>query len=211
VKGALATMFLTKLKALGASFLIVSIVGIGAGVLAQQDAPSSKEQPRTDAETPKFPVFDLKRALDRPARENAPWDVHRIVVVPGAKIHLRVETNDKKVTSCEAVVRDDGRLRITEDFVDLEREGRTRSEFTGGSIVISSGESHEQAATKERPPEVLTKGEAMKTAWADREEPSNHEIRLRELERKLGRVLELLEASAKDIQPRYPREAAKTK
>src|SRR4051812_39627521 len=39
VKGVLAAMFLTKFKALGASFLIVSIIGFGAGVMARQDAP----------------------------------------------------------------------------------------------------------------------------------------------------------------------------
>src|SRR5437763_11467566 len=67
VKGVLDTMFLTKLKALGASFLIVSIVGFGAGVLARQDAP--KNQVPYDEGTPKFPVFERKQFFTRPEIE----------------------------------------------------------------------------------------------------------------------------------------------
>jgi hypothetical protein len=195
VKGELTTMFLTKLKALAASFLIVSIVGLGAGVMARQDSPSTKVEDRGDGETAKQPGTMTELAGHLLAAASPSWDAHRIVVVPGAKIHLRVETNNKKVTTCEAVVRADGRLRITEDFVDLEREGRTRSEFTGGSIVISSEQSPEQAATKEKPAGLFTKGEDMKTAWVRKDEPFNHENRLRAVEQKLQRVLELLESN----------------
>jgi hypothetical protein len=203
-KGVLATMFLTKLKALGASFLIVTTIGFGAGVMARQDF--AKDQPRNDRETakfpvsgatPKYPVSATKQALDSPRAGSSSWDAHRIVVVPGAKIHLRIETNDKKVTDCEAIVRDDGRLRITEDFVDEEREGRTRSEFTSGSIVISAEELREPSETKAKPRASsfwYRDAVKTKTGSALRDEPSNHESRLRDVEQKLERVLELLES-----------------
>ena len=92
--------------------------------------------------------------------ENSPWDVHRIVAPPGAKIQIRVETSDKNVTNCEAVVGDDGQLRIREDFADLKGEVLTESQLTGQSIVISSQTSREQLATKEKPQGLFTKREA---------------------------------------------------
>jgi RNA polymerase sigma factor (sigma-70 family) len=201
VKGVLATMFLTKLKALGASFLIVMTIGFGAGVMARQDF--SKDEPRNDGETirssvsgetPKYPVSATKLALDSLAAGSSSWGAHRIVAVPGAKIHLRIETNDKKVTQCEAVVRDDGRLRIVEEFVDHEREGRTRSEFTSGSIVISSEESRERWTTKAKPQAARWYRDETKDGSTRTVEVSNHESRLREVEQKLERVLELLES-----------------
>jgi hypothetical protein len=194
VKGVLAAMFLTKLKTLGASFLIVSIIGLSAGVMARQDAPRPKGLFRTEGETPKLPENEVKRSLDWLGMENSPWDVHRIVAPAGAKIQIRVETSDKNVTNCEAVVGDDGQLRIREDFVDLKGKVLTESQLTGQSIVISSQTSREQLATTEKPRGLFGRREAMRPGSARTVEVTNHESRLREVEQKLERVLEQLES-----------------
>ena len=216
MKGVLASMFLTKLKALGASFLIVTIIGFGAGVMARQDF--SKDQPRNDGETakfpvsgatPKYPVSATKQAINSLTAGSSSWAAHRIVVVPGAKIHLRIETNDKRVTDCEAIVRDDGRLRITEDFVDEEREGRTRSELTSGSIVVSAEELREPSATKEKPQAARWYRDETKDGSTRTVEVSNHEGRLRDLEQKLNRVLEMLSGSQSSGKTLFRPEATK--
>jgi hypothetical protein len=194
VKGVLTTMFLTKLKALGASFLIVSIVGLSAGGMARQDPPRPKGLFSTEGATPKFPDTEVKRSLDWLGMENSPWNVHRIVAPPGARVQIRVETSDKNITNCEAVVGDDGLLRMREDFADLKGKVLTESQLTGQSIVISSQTSREQSATTEKPQGLFGRREAMKPGSARTVEATNHESRLRDLEQKLERVLDQLES-----------------
>jgi len=187
-------MFLTKLKALAASFLIVSIVGLGAAVMARQDAPRPKGLSQTEGETPKFPESEVKRSGEWLGMEKTPWNVHRIVAPPGAKIQIRIETSDKNITSCEAMVGDDGLLRIREDFANLKGKVLTESQLTGQSIVISSQTSREQLATTEKPQGLFGSRDAMRPGSTRTVEVTNHESRLRAGEQKLKRVLELLES-----------------
>jgi RNA polymerase sigma factor (sigma-70 family) len=209
VKGVIGTMFLTKLKALGASFLFVVVVGAGVGVLARQDAP--KVEDRYASGAPKFPVPDQGERFAPSVQENSPWEIHRIPAPPGARVHIRVETTDGKVTSCDAIVRGVGRLDIMENVVDPKGDVRQQTRTTGTGILVYAGTSHDQPATKEDPFNPLPKGVLANVPPAGLNEPSNHERRLREVERKLERVLNLLEARTKGVQPSYLNEPAQVK
>jgi hypothetical protein len=213
VKGVLATMFLTKLKALVASLLIVAIAGASAAVLARQDAPASKAPLPGDNATPKFPshgatpkfqAAEPNQPSTWPARANSPWDIHPIGVPPGAKVHIRVETNDKRMVECEATVRSDGRMLISENSIDPTRESHHQYELTATTILISSFDRSDQPAPKANLPTA-----PMKTNFRPiRSSPdvsSDHERRLHELERKLDHVLERLESSTQAVRPESPR------
>jgi hypothetical protein len=216
-EGVIQTMFLSKLKVTCVSTLLVAVLGTGIGVWARQAAPKGAEEgdrPKLESYGKSSGSYKTKSADFGAAdfgtdayyqkvggnyyRHLAPSSLrpHEIIAMPGATIRIRVENPDKSTTECQATVRDDGRLAITEDVANPSREETSRIQRTVTGLVISSHSSDDARPKMLWPRAGMTKDGMAKTAFTGPEDSSDHERRLRSLEEKLNRLLEKLEPSA---------------
>jgi hypothetical protein len=197
-------MFMMKLKAVAAGLLLLVLAGAGAVALARQDAAlrpgaSNDQGAEIRASGDAAPKGEVTSVIRPAGGEVAETKVehldfpttHEIIVTPGSTVLIRIETKNGNLIDCAATMQTDGRLTVRQHSLDRDSGARIDTDKAATSIVISPSRAPSQpigtgAATASGAQRTWNKT----VVGAD---PSNHERRLRELEKKLDRVVRLLE------------------